>query len=311
MVSVRTDVEIPFSIIIATSGRVDRLRRLLDSLCSVRGGEEIKPEIIVANNAPDETAARGVEAVVREYEALRGNCCRQIREPLPGKCRAQNKAIPHARAAILIFLDDDVEVTPGWLQAINNFFASNPHAAMQGSILMRDEDRKDPKLYEALERYRTIDFIDYSYPPGADLKTLTGGNIAVRREVFERVGLFDDRLGPGQGGFSEDVEFAQRLLKAGMRIGYEPRAAVYNEIEPNRLTEEYFRIRHERQDRNRLIHKRNSVLTIFPNLIRSVWTFSWYSLMGNERRKYRAKGRYFHYRAMLLEKAKRFKGTRI
>jgi glucosyl-dolichyl phosphate glucuronosyltransferase len=304
------DVEVPFSIIIATSGRVDRLRRLLDSLCRVGGREEIKPEIIVANNAPDDRAAHAVEAVVREYEKLRGNC-RQVREPLPGKCRAQNRAIPQARAAILIFLDDDVEVAPEWLQAIDNFFASNSHEAMQGSILMRDEDRKDPELNKALQRYRTIDFINYSYPPGADLKTLTGGNIAVRREVFERIGLFNDRLGPGQGGFSEDVEFAQRLLKAGMRIGYQPKAAVYNEIEPSRLTEEYFRIRHERQGRSRLIHKRNSVLTIIPNLIRSLWAFGWYSLLGNERRTYRAKGRYFHYRAMLVEKARTAKGRQI
>ncbi|MBI1993588.1 MAG: hypothetical protein HYS67_04085 [Deltaproteobacteria bacterium] len=43
-----------------------------------------------------------------------------------------------------------------------------------------------------------------------------------------------------------------------------------------------------------------------PNLLRSIWTFGWFSLIGNERRKYRAKGRYYHYRAMLLEKFKSF-----
>ena len=38
--------------------------------------------------------------------------------------------------------------------------------------------------------------------------------------------------------------------------------------------------------------------------MRSVWTLAWYSMIGDVRNKYRAKGRYFHYRAMLAEKTK-------
>lgn len=294
------------SIIIATAGRVESLRRLLESLYRFEGGDQIRCEIVVANNAADEAGSQDVKELVSEY-AQRGRYhCWQVHEPLPGKCRAQNRAIPLARGSILAFLDDDVEVTPRWLQGILDFFASFPHEVMQGSILMRDEDRKNPQLQKALERYRTIDFIDYDFLPGADLKTLTGGNIAVRQEVFKRVGLFDERLGPGRAGYSEDVEFAKRLLKAGLRIGYEPKVSVYNELAPSRLTEESFRIRHERQGRSRLVQKNSSIFTIIPNLLRSIWTFVWYSLIGNERRKYRAKGRYFHYRAMLREKAKKF-----
>lgn len=303
---VERNLDTSISIIIATAGRVESLRRLLESLHRVEGGDQIGCEIVVANNAADEAGAQAVKELVSEY-AQRGRYhCWQVREPLPGKCRAQNRAIPLARGSVLAFLDDDVEVTPGWLQAILDFFASFPHEVMQGSILMRDEDRKDPQLLKALERYRTIDFIDYGSPPGSDLRTLTGGNIAVRREVFQRVGMFDERLGPGRAGYSEDVEFAKRLLKAGMRIGYEPRVSVYNEMDPSRLTEESFRIRHERHGRSRLVQKNRSIFTIIPNLLRSIWTFGWYSLMGNERRKYRAKGRFFHYRAMLLEKFKIF-----
>lgn len=295
------------SIIIATAGRVESLRRLLESLHRVEGGDPICCEIVVANNAADEAGAQAVKELASEC-AQRGRYhCWQVREPLPGKCRAQNRAIPLAKGSILAFLDDDVEVTPRWLQGILDFFASFPHEVMQGSILMRDEDRKDPQLLKALERYRTIDFIDYDYLPGTDIRTLTGGNIAVRHEVFKRVGLFDERLGPGRGGYSEDVEFAKRLLKAGLRIGYEPRVSVYNELAPSRLTEESFRIRHERQGRSRLVQKNSSIFTVIPNLLRSIWTFGWYSLIGNERRKYRAKGRYYHYRAMLLEKFKTFK----
>ena len=310
MTSRTDDTKNSFSIIIATTGREEQLRRLLDGICRVNGRELTDPEIILANNAPDETTAEFVENLTKEYSQRGGINCWQVREPLPGKCRAQNRAIPQAKGSILVFLDDDVELAPSWLQSVAAFFTSYPHEVMQGAILMRDRDREDTQVRKALERYRTIDFIDYDFAPGADLKTLTGGNIAVRREVFDRVGLFDHRLGPGQGGFSEDVEFAQRVIKGGFRIGYEPKAVVYNEIEWSRLTEEYFRIRHERQGRSRLIHKKNTIFSIIPNLMRSVWTFGWYSLVENERRKYRAKGRYYHYLAMLREKTKWIRGVR-
>lgn len=303
----RAQVENSLSIVIATSGRVEKLRRLLEGLYRAHGWDQSRHEIIVANNAPDEAGAKVVEDCVEEYSRRAGPRCRQVREPVPGKCRAQNRAIVQARASIVAFFDDDLEVDPHWLEAVSGFFSSFPHDVMQGSIRMHPKDRDDRRLQKALQRYRTIDFIDYGYPPGTDIRTLTGGNIAVRREVFDQVGMFDERLGPGEAGISEDVEFAKRILQAGKRIGYEPRAVVYNEVDWSRLTEEFFRFRHETQGRSRLVYKRNSIFTVVPNLLRAVWTFGWYSLLGDERRKYRAKGRYFHYRAMLLEKLKTFK----
>jgi len=298
-------VENSLSIVIATSGRLEKLGRLLEVLYQVHGWERSNHEIIIANNAPDELGGKAVEDLVREYSRRAGPRCRQVREPVPGKCRAQNRAIRQAEGSILAFFDDDLEVDTHWLEAVLNFFSIFPHDIMQGSVLMYPKDRENADLQKALKRYRTVDFIDYGYPSGTDIKTLTGGNIAVKREVFDQVGLFDERLGPGGYGISEDVEFAKRVLTAGRKIGYEPRAAVYNELDPSRLTEEFFRLRHEQQGRSRLAYKGSSILTIIPNIMRSIWTYCWFSLTGNERRKYRAKGRYYHYMAMLREKVKR------
>lgn len=302
-------MELTISIIIATSGRVDKLRRLLDALSRVHGRDRIDHEIAIANNAPDEATAAAVEALVREFDTKGSTRCWQVREPVPGKCRAQNRTIPETMGKIIAFLDDDVEVKPEWLEAIEDFFKTQPHDIMQGSVLMRPADEKNEELQKALHRYRTVDFLNYGYPRGTDIQTLTGGNMAVRRAVFDRVGMFDARLGPGGFGISEDVEFAKRALAAGKRIGWEPQAAVYNELDPTRFNEEEFRRRHEQQGRSRLAYKRRSLFSILPNLMRSIFTFVWYSLMGNERKKYRAKGRYFHYRAMLREKTKQIRGS--
>jgi len=55
-----------------------------------------------------------------------------------------------------------------------------------------------------------------------------GANMAFRRKVFSRIGLFDERLGAGASGCSEDSEFWYRMLAAGMSIAYEPRAVVWH-----------------------------------------------------------------------------------
>ena len=297
-----------FSIIIATYDRHESLRRLLGGICEHFGHVDIGHEVIVTNNARDDAVAAKIAGVVREFHGRNGTVFREVRECMPGKCRAQNQAIRQADGAVLAFFDDDVEVTPNWLSVASEFFRRTGVDAMQGPILIPAEMANNREFLRAQYRYRTINFV--KYPSWVtEIKTLTGANMAIRREVFSRIGFFNEELGPGRSGISEDVEFAQRLTRSGGRIGYEPKAGVYHQVDWNRLTENFFRLRHEQQGRSRLIYKNQSLASVIPNLARSVWTLGWYSLVRNERKKYRAKGRYLHYRAMLQEKIKRMKGS--
>jgi GT2 family glycosyltransferase len=297
------------SIVVATKGRLDGLQRLFASLKQIPDWHSIQPEVIIGNNADDPALARSVQELVQSFGREMGNV-RHLREENPSqpraKCRTQNLAIGEARGDILAFVDDDVEVTSPWLSALYDFFQLHPFDAMQGPILVPLEMQNNEEFLRAYHRYRTIPFVQYG-PEVMEIRTLTGANMAMRREVFSRVGLFNEQLGPGRLGISEDVEFAQRMIRHGKRIGYEPKAAVYHEVDWSRLTEEFFRLRHEQQGRSRLLYKENSIFGIIPNLIRAVWAYGWYSLAGNERKKYRAKGRAYHYKAMLLEKSKVFK----
>jgi GT2 family glycosyltransferase len=299
-----------FSIIIATYERVASLERLLSSISEYFGQSPIGHEIVVANNSRNHEVAKRVDAVLHRFQRDYGERFRAVREPEPGKCKAQNKAIGAATGKILAFFDDDVEVTSKWLSEAWEFFRDGVYDAMQGPILVPPAMENDQEFLRAQGKFRTISFIQYRSKV-TEIKTLTGGNMAIRRDVFARIGLFNEQLGPGRSGISEDVEFAQRLIKNGGRIGYNPHAAVYHEVDWSRLTEEFFRQRHEQQGRSRLLYKNQSLASILPNLMRSVWTFGWYSALGNERKKYRSKGRYFHYRAMLAEKTKRITGNQL
>jgi glycosyltransferase involved in cell wall biosynthesis len=290
------------SILIATKGRLSQLERLLEGLSRLEDRESIPHEIILANNAPDEVSAGAINDLVKPYAEREPERWQHVREPQPGKSRALNRAIALARGQILAFLDDDVEVVPSWLRVTRDFFLSYSFDVKQGSILIPPAMQTDEDFLRLLNRYRTI---CYYSPPRTDIReinSLNAANIALRRELLARTGLFDERIGPGQSGTSMDVEFGERVRRVGGRIGYESKSVVYHDVDRSRLTEDYFRLRHEMQGRSRLIYKESSLLTIVPNLIRASAGFGWYSLLGNERRKYRAKGRYFHYRAMLQEK---------
>ena len=296
----------PFiSILIPTQGRIDQLGRLLHSLYRLDGRESVEHEIIVCNNAPDDVKARSVEGVVKEYADKEPKRWHLAREPVPGKSRALNKIIPISRGQILGFLDDDVEVNSSWLQATCDFFSHHSFDVMLGSILVPPEMAGDEKFLKLLNRYRTICYYQKPGMEVREIRSLNAANIAFRRELLEKTGLFDERIGPGQTGTSMDVEFGERVLSKGGRIGYEPSSIVYHEVDWNRLNEAYFRLRHERQGRSRLVYKTSSLLTIMGDLIRSTCVLGLYSLLNDERKKYRAKGRYFHYRAMFLEKIRR------
>ncbi|HXG53405.1 MAG TPA: glycosyltransferase [candidate division Zixibacteria bacterium] len=292
-----------FSVIIAAFERPASLERLLASIERHFAGAGVSYEVIVANNARDRSVSERIDAVVREFSGRDGRVFRAVREPAPGKCRAQNRAIADAGGSILAFFDDDVEVTAEWLPAATEFFRDTDFDAMQGPILVPPEVAGNAEFQRSYQRFRTIDFLQYPSET-REIDTLTGANMAIRREAFARCGLFNEALGPGRSGISEDVEFAGRLIACGGRIGYEPRAAVYHEVDWNRFTEAFFRKRHEQQGVSRFLYKRQSLAAIIGNMLRSVMAFGWYALWRNERRQYRAKGRYFHYRAMLREKMK-------
>jgi GT2 family glycosyltransferase len=55
-----------------------------------------------------------------------------------------------------------------------------------------------------------------------------GANMAFRRRAFELVGYFDERLGAGAAGCSEDSELWYRVLAEGWLCFYDPSAVVYH-----------------------------------------------------------------------------------
>jgi GT2 family glycosyltransferase len=201
-----------------------------------------------------------------------------------------------------------VVVDPGWLESIHRFLENNRYQVAQGAIHIPSPEAEDPQINQLLDRYRTIPRVDYG-PGRQDLASLNGANVVIYREVLDKIGHFDQRLGPGAAGTSEDVELASRIVRAGLKIGYIQEAVVYHRVDRSRLTDEYFKSLHRRQGFSRLAVEDRGIIRISLGLLRSSMQYCVYSFFGQERKRYRSKGRIYHYLAMLEAKAKLRQGS--
>lgn len=280
------------SIIIPSKDRVSILSELLQSLCALEPSHRIRTEIIVADNASRDQTFACVTSLAKDFPAP----LKIIKVLRAGKSAAINEAVKIATGDLLAFLDDDVVVTKKWLFAVEQFFQDGRFHVGQGAIQLPPS--ADAQTRRLVNLYRTVPRLEYD-PDVSTLHSLNGANFFITRELFHRVGGFDERLGPGASGTSEDVEFAWRLIRTGVSIGYAPNAVVFHRIDPSRLTDEYFKRSHWRQGASRFFIREHSRLKIYADLWRAINQYCFYTVFGKERNRYRSKGRIYHYLGML------------
>jgi GT2 family glycosyltransferase len=294
---------IKLSIIIPTRNRARIVHKLLDSIKELEGLDKFQPQIIIGDNNSQDETWKLLQRIANSF-------------PLPltllkvqrrGKSAVMNEASRAAHGNVLAFLDDDVIVQANWLCAIQEFFQEKDYQVAQGVIRIRPPRAEDLEIHTLINRYRTIPNIDFG-PQIEHFHSLNGANFAVSRQALDTVGPFDERLGPGASGTSEDVEFARRLRQKGFRIGYMREAIVYHSVDPIRLTEHYFKIHHKQQGHSRVLMNDKGIGRIFFDLGRATAQFAFYSLGKNERDRYRSKGRIYHYLGMLETKLKNRNG---
>ena len=235
------------SVIIATHRRPDALARLMRSLApQLHRGQRA---LLIAENgteAPSILPEIGINAL-------------HLHDSRAGKCRIQNRAIREAHGEILVFLDDDLTASDGYLDAVEEFFAGNPQfAAMAGRIMPAE----DPVAKSgAMAPYLDLPIYDRG-DAVCEVPGVLGANMAFRAATLVKAGPFDERLGPGACGHEEETEMSARLRREGFKIGYAPRAVVYHEVDPARAdAQRFIRVARER-GRCRMLHENHSAFDV-------------------------------------------------
>lgn len=215
------------SVVICTCDRPEALRRCLRSLEAL---SQPPQEIVVVDNAPSTEATR---QVVDQRPGVR-----YVAEPRSGLSAARNAGLRQSTGDIVAFTDDDVTVHPDWTARLKCCFADPAVQVVTGLILPAELETKAQFLFQQGHsgfgwgyRPRTFDapFFEFTKKWGVPVWHVgAGANMAFRRSVFERVGGFDERLGAGAAGCSEDSELWYRVLAEGGQCHYDPTAVVYH-----------------------------------------------------------------------------------
>lgn len=215
------------SVVICTRDRPEQLAQCLRSLQNL---SQPPHQILVVDNAPTSDATRQLVAQMPDIQ--------YVLEPRPGLSVARNTGIRHSTGDIIAFTDDDVIVHPDWITRLQQSFQDSKVMAVTGLVLPGELETEAQLIFEKgfggfTQGYHPLtfdtEFFEEMKPQGVPVWDIgAGANMAFRRNAFELVGDFDERLGAGASGCSEDSEFWYRLLAEGWVCRYEPTAVVYH-----------------------------------------------------------------------------------
>jgi GT2 family glycosyltransferase len=155
---------------------------------------------------------------------------RVIRFSELGKTKALNAGIQQAQGEVLAFTDDDCEADPNWLSVTAECFQSNPEVGILGGSVIAP-----PAPRFRLSTCPAVEVKEYLYRPSENgfqappFFYFIGANYAVRASAADRIGPFDEVLGPG-GRYpsADEVDFCLRAEGLDIAMLTTPRSVVHH-----------------------------------------------------------------------------------
>jgi GT2 family glycosyltransferase len=153
----------------------------------------------------------------RTLEIVRHHPVRIVVEERRGVSYARNKGIEESCGKFIAFLDADCSASVGWLRELVKGLEEGSAAAGEAVSF---PPRTPVERYVAARKplWRESTRHGRAHP------WFLLGTAALRREVFDRVGLFDTTFPPG----AEDIDFCWRFFDAGLQVVDCPKAIAFH-----------------------------------------------------------------------------------
>lgn len=194
---------IRLSVIMPVFNGLPHLREQLRALADERAPWSW--EVLAVDNGSSDGSIPEIESFHGELLNLR-----VLSEPTKGKANALNRGIAEARGELLLFIDQDDQVAPGYLQAMAQALESHELVGARADMeaLNPTWARYQGGQVDGLCTRR--DCPDFS----------VGAALGVRAHVAREIGFSPDV------GVADDIDFCWRAQKHGYRLGFAPEAVL-------------------------------------------------------------------------------------
>jgi GT2 family glycosyltransferase len=215
------------SVVILNWNGADMMRRFLPSVI------EHSPEtdIVVADNGSTDESLQMLASEFPQIKVI-------AFDKNYGFAEGYNRALEQIDTPYTILLNNDVEVTPDWLQPLLTFMDSHPEAAACQPKLLNEQRRDHFEYAGACGGF--IDWLGYPYCRGRVFSVVeqdngqydeplpvfwaTGAALLVRTALYKEVGGLDTRFFAHQ----EEIDLCWRLRSRGHQIWCIPQSKVYH-----------------------------------------------------------------------------------
>ncbi len=184
-------------------------------------------EVIVVDNASTDGS---VDAVRQSFPGVR---LIQNSENV-GFARANNRAIRECRGRYILLLNSDAFVAPGAMTQLLQAMEADPQIGIAGANLFYPDGRPQsshgqlPSLQSEVRSLFGLDkrlrgaFPDSGALPFIGTGYVEGACLMVRRQMFDQIGLLDERF----YFYSEEIDLCYRAHQAGWKVVHVPSARV-------------------------------------------------------------------------------------
>jgi GT2 family glycosyltransferase len=217
----------PFvSIVVCSLNRKSSLKECLINLSKI-DYSKTRYEIIVVDGGSTD----GTDYLMKKHFPD----ARFVLDTRIGISHARNTGAKNAKGLFVAYTDDDCVVSKDWLRNLIAGFSSEKIGAVGGPVRLLHPE----SIHQKLLAKAALGLYDIGEGT-CEVKTLITSNMAVRREVFQKI-EFDTKLGRrGSALYDlEDIGFCESLLEHGYKLLYTSDALVFHNIDIRKANMRY------------------------------------------------------------------------
>jgi len=203
-------------IVIAVWNNLEITKNCINSIIK---NTDVDYRLIIIDNASDDETKKYLEGL-KEKEGSKVLLIRN--ENNLGFIKAVNQGMRLSEAPYICLINNDTVTTKGWLGEMIRIAESSPKIGLvnpsSNTLAQKPEKREPIEAYAQKLKDSTTSF--------TEIGSAIGFCMLIKKEVIERIGVFDEIY--GMGNF-EDTDYSRRAIKEGYICARAHRAYVYHD----------------------------------------------------------------------------------